>query len=209
MTAAKDDAVPIRSVVDDIIAAKTIKYLDASVFMDGVAYSEAEALRLQALEARHAEKAVSGTDDGAYSLKSMVPSIEEDLAEALERLKGSKVTFRFEALPATDYDDLIAAHPSDDDDYAWDLESFPLALIASACKLVTGPGIGADHLTLGEVERLEKELDKAQFGGLFAAALQVQTRPAEPFTYAATGPTSSSGLRSTTALSKGSRTPGS
>jgi hypothetical protein len=210
MTAAKDDATPIRSVVDDIIAARTIKYQDASVFMDGEAWSEAEALRLQALEARQAEKvAGSVTDEGAYPLRSAVPALEDDLEGALERLKASKVTFRFEALPAIEYDDLVAAHPSDDDDYAWDLEAFPLALIAASCRQVTGPGIGADHLTLGEVERLEKELDKAQFGGLFAAALQVQTRPAEPFTYAATGPTSSSGSRSTIASNRESRTPGS
>ncbi len=205
-----EEATPITSVVDDIIAARTVKYLDADVFMDGEAWSEAEALRVQALHARQAEKAAgSGTDDGAYSLKSPVPGIEAELEEALERLKASKVTFRFHALPANDYDALVAAHPSAADEYAWDIEAFPPALIAAACKSVKGPGIGADHLTLGEVERLEQELDKAQFGALFEAALQIQTREAQPFTYAATGPTSSSGSRSTIAANRDSRTPGS
>lgn len=210
MTAAEDEgATPIKSVVDDIIAARTIKYQDADVFMDGEAWSEAEALRVQALAARKAEGAVSGTDDAAYPLTSPVPAIEAELEAALERLKASKVTFRFYALPAHDYDDLVAAHKSDDDEYAWDVGSFPPALIAAACRLVRGPGIGADHLTLKEVERLEQELDKAQFGSLFLAATLAQTRAAQPFTYAATEPISSSGLRSTIAASGESRTPGS
>ncbi len=204
-----EEATPITSVVDDIIAARTIKYQDAEVFMDGEAWSEAEALRVQALEARRTEKAGNGPDDTAYSLHSPVPALEADLEKALERLKASKVTFRFTALPANDYDALVAAHPSADDEYAWDVEAFPPALIAAACKAVKGPGIGADHLTLGEVERLEQELDKAQFGALFAAALQAQTRAAQPFTYAATGPTSSFDLKSTTAGTRESRTPGS
>ncbi len=205
-----EEATPITSVVDDIIAARTIKYQDADVFMDGEAWSEAEALRVEALHARQAEKAAgNGTDDTAYSLHSPVPALEAELEEALERLKASKVTFRFHALPANDYDALVAAHPSADDQYGWDIDAFPPALIAAACKSVKGPGIGADHLTLGEVERLEQELDKAQFGALFAAALQIQTRAAEPFTYAATGPISSSGSRSTIAANKESRTPGS
>ncbi len=199
----------VTSVVDDIIAARTIKYQDAEVFMDGEAWSEAEALRLQALEARRTEKGEAGGDDTAYSLKSPVPGIEAELAEALERLKASKVTFRFLSLPANDYDDLVDAHQSDDDEYAWDIDTFPPALIASSCGKVWGPGVAADHLTLEEAERLEKELDKAQFGALFQAASQAQTRAAEPFTYAATGSISSSGSRSTIAANRESRTPGS
>lgn len=204
-----EEATPITSVVDDIIAARTIKYQDAEVFMNGEAWSEAEALRLQALEARRAEKAAAGTDEGAYPLKSPVPAIEAELEEALERLKASKVTFRFLALLPTDFDDLVAAHKSDDEEYGWDVESFPPALIAAACSSVRGPGIAADHLTLKEAERLEKELDKAQFGALIHAASQAQTRAAEPFTYAATEPISDSGSSSTIAANKGSRTPGS
>ncbi len=209
MTAAEEATPIVTSVVDDIIAARTIKYQDAEVFMDGEAWSEAEALRLQALEARRTEKADAGGDDTAYSLKSPVPAIEGDLAAALERLKASKVTFRFLALSADDYDDLVDAHQSDDDDYAWDIVTFPPALIASSCGKVWGPGVGADHLTLEETERLEKELDKAQFGALFQAASQAQTRAAEPFTYAATGPISSTDSRSTIAANRDSRTPGS
>jgi hypothetical protein len=204
-----EEATPITSVVDDIIAARTIKYQDAEVYLDGEAWSEAEALRVQALEARRAEKAASGSDDGAYSLKSPVPALEAELDEALERLKASKVTFRFLSIPANDYDALVAAHPSDDDEYAWDIESFPPALIAASCGPVRGPGIGADHLTLKEVERLEQELDKAQFGALFQAATAAQIRTAQPFMYAATGPTSSTDSRSTTAANRESRTPGS
>jgi hypothetical protein len=204
-----EEATPITSVVDDIIAARTIKYQDAEVFMDGEAWSEAAALRLQALEARRAEKADAGADESAYSLKSPVPAIEAELDEALERLKASKVTFRFYAVPAHEYDDLVAAHPSPDDEYGWDIDTFPPALIAAACGRIWGPGIGAEHLTLEEAERLEKELDSAQFGALFQAASQAQTRTAEPFTYAATEPISSSGSSSTTAANRESRTPGS
>ncbi len=205
-----EEATPITSVVDDIIAARTIKYQDADVFMDGEAWSEAEALRLQALHARQAEKAAgSGTDDSAYSLQSPVPAIEADLEKALDRLKASKVTFRFMALPAHEYDDLVASHKSKDDQYGWDIETFPPALIASSCGQVRGPGIAADHLTLEETLRLEKELDTAQFGAMFQAASQAQTRTAEPFTYAATEPILSSGSSSTIAANRESRTPGS
>lgn len=208
MTAASDEGAP-RSVVDAIIANATRKYQDADVFMDGAAWSEAEALRLQAVTARNAEKIASGPDDKAYDLKSPVPRIEAELADALERLKASRITFRMYGIPAHVYDDLVAAHKSKDDEYAWDVDTFPLALIAVSCGMVKGPGVDADHLTLDEVERLEAELDKAQFGSLFAAALQVQQRPAEPFTYAATGPTSSTGLKSTTAVSTVPRIAGS
>ncbi len=200
---------PIRSVVDEIIAARTEKYQDAHVYLDGEAWAEAEALRLRALEARNAEKAAAGPDDTAYDLKSPVPAIEADLAEALERLKASRLTVRFYPLGAVDYDALVAAHPSTDDDYAWDIDTFPAALIASSCGPITGPGFTAEGMSLEEVERLEGELDKGQFGSLLAAALQIQTRPAEPFMYAATGPISSTGSRPITASSGDSRTPGS
>ena len=208
MNAARDEAAP-RSVVDAILDAKTRKYQDAEVFMDGEAFSEAEALRLRAIEASNAERAAAGGDEKAYSLKSPVPQLESDLAEALERLRDSRVTFRFYGLGANTYDELVAAHKSADDEYAWDTDTFPPALIAASVGMVKGPGVDADHLTLDEVERLEQGLDKAQFGTLFAAAMQVQTRAAEPFTFAATTPTSATGLRSTTPLSAGNRTPGS
>ena len=135
MTAATDEAP--RSVVDDILAAKTRKYQDAEVFMDGAAWSEAEALRLEAITARTAEKAAAGEDDKAYSLKSPVPALEAELDKALERLRASRIVFRFYAVPANSYDDLVAAHPSDDDEYAWDPDTFPPALIAASCGMVT------------------------------------------------------------------------
>ncbi len=207
MTAATDEAP--RSVVDDILEARTRKYQDAEVFMDGAAWSEAEALRLRAIEATNAEKRNAGQDDKAYSLKSPVPALEAELAKALDRLRASRIVFRFYAVPAHDYDALVAAHPSTDDDYAWDIDTFPAALIASSCGPITGPGFTAEGMSLEEVERLEGELDKGQFGSLLAAALQIQTRPAEPFMYAATGPTSSTGSRPITASSGDSRTPGS
>lgn len=206
---ATTEPTPIRSVVDEIIAARTEKYQDAHVYLDGEAWAEAEALRLAALEARNAEKAAAGGDEKAYDLRSPVPAIEADLAEALERLKASRLTVRFLPLAAGDYDDLVDAHPSTDDEYAWNIATFPPALIASSCGPITGPGFTAEGISLEEVERLERELDKGQFGSLFAAALQIQSRPAEPFTYAAIGPTSSTGSRQITALSGASRTPGS
>ncbi len=207
MTAATEEAP--RSIVDDILDAATRKYQDAKVFMDGAAFSEAEALRLQALEARQVEKAAAGQDDSAYDLHSPVPGIEAKLQEALDRLRASQVTFRFYALPANDYDALVDAHPSGNDDYGWDPETFPAALIASSCGMVRGPGVDADHLTLEEANRLEGGLDKPQWGTMLAAALAAQTRAAEPFTYAASGPTSGTDSKSTTAANKVSRIAGS
>lgn len=55
------------------------------------------------------------------------------IAAVRERMKRSEVEFRFRALGAQAWSDLIAAHPSKNKNEAWDPETFPQALLAQCC----------------------------------------------------------------------------
>ena len=198
-----------RSLVDQIVAKKTDKFAEAAVFLDGQAWSEAESLRALIVETRRKEITDSGMDTLAYPLQSAIPDLERQLMELLTDLRGSEVLFTFSALPDDAYDALLNAHPNDDPELLWG-DDYPTALIAATCTKVVGPDMDYDGVTVEEVEALRGVFDRAQFGVLFKATNELQTKPPAPFTYAATGRGRGSEQNSTTASeSKESHTAGS
>ncbi len=199
-----------RSLVEAIVARRTEKFATGTVYLDGAAWSEAEALRTEAVEARRVDLIQSGTNPGAYSLESDIPGLERRLMERLAALEASAVVFTFHALPADAYDELVNAYPSTDPDLLWN-DDFPAALIAATCQGVEGPDeIAGDSITVDEVEALQGVFDKAQFAVLFRATNELQVKPPAPFTYAAIATIPVSEQKSTTASGNGeSRTPGS
>ncbi len=198
-----------RSLVEAIVAKKTDKFAEASVYLDGQSWSEAESLRTLIAETRRKEITETGTDALAYPLQSAIPDLEKQLLELLAGLRGSEVLFTFSALPDDAYDALLNAHPNDDPELLWG-DDFPTALIAATCMKVVGPDMDYDGVTVEEVEALRGVFDRAQFAGLFKAAYELQRDAPAPFTYAATARGRGSEQNSTTASeSKESHTAGS
>jgi len=56
-----------------------------------------------------------------------------DLDTVIELMRSNEVTFRFRKIPDKEYSDLVAAHPSEDEDEAWNADTFPPALVAASC----------------------------------------------------------------------------
>lgn len=198
-----------RSLVEQIVAAKTDKFAEASVYLDGQAWADALALRALIAETRRSEIMESGPDALAFPLQSAIPGQERQLMELLAGLESSEVVFTFAALPHDAYETLLDAHQDDDPDNLWG-DDFPVALIAATCTKVRGPDMAYDQVTVEEVEALRGVFDRAQFGGLFKATYELQSEAPAPFTYAATAKTRGSEQSSTGASdSKASHTAGS
>ncbi len=198
-----------RTLVQAIVAAKTEKFAEAKVYLDGEAWSDAEALRAVIVDVRRQEITQTGNNALAYPLDSALPGLERQLMELLATLEASEVVFTFSALPDDAYDALLNAHPNDDPDLLWG-DDYPTALIAATCIKVAGPDMDYEGVTVEEVEALRGVFDRAQFGVLFKATNELQTKPPAPFTYAATAKGRGSGQNLTTASdSEESPTPGS
>ena len=198
-----------RTLVQAIVAAKTEKFAEAKVYLDGEAWSDAEALRAVIVDVRRQEITQTGNNALAYPLDSALPGLERQLMELLATLEASEVVFTFSALPDDAYDALLNAHPNDDPDLLWG-DDYPTALIAATCIKVAGPDMDYEGVTVEEVEALRGVFDRAQFGVLFKATNDLQTKAPAPFTYAATAKTRGSEQNLTTATApEESPTPGS
>ena len=198
-----------RSLVEKIVAKRTEKFAEGKVYLDGQAWSEAQTVRALIVETRRSEIMDSGTDALAYPLESAIPGLERQLMELLAGLESSEVVFTFAALPDDAYESLLNAHPNDDPDLLWG-DDYPTALVAATCIKVAGPDMDYDGVTVEEVEALRGVFDRAQFGVLFKATNDLQTKAPAPFTYAATAKTRGSEQNSTTATDpEESRIPGS
>lgn len=88
--------------------------------------------------------------------------LESELDEVRQLMKSSEVELRFRALPPQEYSDLVAAHPSDDPDQAFDAESFDPALVA-ACSL-------EPRMTVAEVNELYENLNRHSRSLIWSAA---------------------------------------
>lgn len=79
-----------------------------------------------------------------------------EAAKLREQVDAASVTFTLKGLPRGEYRRLEKAHPSADDDGAWNTDTFPEALVR-AC--LVEPGVSADEplfdvLTSGEADKL-------------------------------------------------------
>lgn len=104
-----------------------------------------------------------------------VEAAEAALAAARDALTAATYTFTFAALSAKERSDLIAAHPSDDKDAAWNAETLPPALVAACC---------ADPaMSDSDAAELMNRLSEGDRAALFNAAWSVNyERTPVPFT---------------------------
>jgi hypothetical protein len=101
------------------------------------------------------------------SIADAHPGIEiaKRIKEARERMTAAEVPFTFRALGAKAWSDLVAEHPSDKPDEAWDDESLAPALVA-ACSV-------DPVMTPDDVEALWEQLNLGQRQELINAAWSV------------------------------------
>lgn len=118
-----------------------------------------EAERLQAEITR-----VSGEDWEPSSIADRHPArdLAEQLAAVNKQIKTASVDFRFRYIGDKAYSDLLAEHPSDNDNEAFNSETFPRALIAACC---IDPVMSVD-----QVGELFETLSQGDIKELFDAA---------------------------------------
>lgn len=188
------------SVIDRILADRKDATRTVVLYLDGEAWSESIILRDRIAALRATEP---------RGLVSEVPGLERELSELLDELEASKVEVTFTALPEAKYQALLDAHPPKDDQWQWDPELFPTALIAAACVEVAQGDDTEPGMTIEQANQLRGVLPHKEWEELFAGAWMVQQERPRPFTYAATRRTSVGELNSSIASSLASLTPGS
>ncbi|GAA2484575.1 hypothetical protein GCM10010406_21050 [Streptomyces thermolineatus] len=133
-------------------------------------------------EVERLEAELARLNDGwqPTSLGSANPKekLAKQIAAARERIAKSAVDFRLRALGDKAWSDLVAAHPSDKRDEAWDPTTFPAALIAACC---VDPA-----MTVEQVHQLFDGLNFGQREALTSGALEVNgDATAVPFSISA------------------------
>lgn len=100
------------------------------------------------------------------------------IATIRARMQKAQVEFRFRALGATAWSDLLAAHPSENKNEAWNTKTFPIALLAASC---IDPAMTPEQATT-----LCEQLNEGQRLDLHAAAWEVnQGATSVPFSVSA------------------------
>ncbi|WP_327378015.1 hypothetical protein OG393_31055 [Streptomyces sp. NBC_01216] len=101
------------------------------------------------------------------SMADQHPGIElaERISAAREQMRAAEVSFTFRALGRLEWSDLVAQHPGQTADEAWDSKTLPLALV-SACAI-------DPVMTPEQVDDLFETLNEAQRQQLIEAAWQV------------------------------------
>jgi hypothetical protein len=117
--------------------------------------------------AADADRAVAALDVLDRRRPGVVDSTErsqlvKELEEIRELMQSSEVTFRFRALPAKEYSDMIAAHPSPVPGVKVDATSLQPDLIARCCI--------EPAMTRGQVDQLLDRLNEQQRDELFGGA---------------------------------------
>ena len=93
--------------------------------------------------------------------------VDAEIADVREQMAGRTHAFTFRALPAKAWSDLLAAHPDPGKTRAFNVDTFPLALVAACC---------ADpQMDAGQAGRLFDALNEGARSLLFDAAWQVNT----------------------------------
>lgn len=114
--------------IKKILAAARARETTVAVCLAGDLAAEADRLT--------AELDRLGDPDAARSsLADVDPraALVADLDTVIELMRSNEVTFRFRKIPDKEYSDLVAAHPSEDENEAWHPDTFPPALVAAAC----------------------------------------------------------------------------
>lgn len=113
------------------------------------------------------------------------PAIRKRIDELNDQIDQSAQWFVFGEIPRYDYEKLLRQHPpkgANKDEYMWDPEGFPPALIAAASV--------DPKLSLDEATKLWRNLPRGEAGRLFQGALSPQLGPGDlPLASSGTGKT--------------------
>lgn len=155
----------------EILAAATLREESVELCVDGALNAQFEELQRELTDAL-AKAPTSLADGGAAAgIEAQMAKVRSDMAERT-------FAFRFRALGAKAWSDLRAAHPGrDGKGEAWNLETFPPALIAACCV--------DPQLDAAGVERLFEVLNQGQRDLLFQAAWDANQGSDVPFWRAA------------------------
>lgn len=116
----------------------------------------------------HDELAAAIMYDADHNEPPTSTEVHARIEEAKAEADAATVTFKVQAIPATEWRRLVSEHPPADDDldgWRWDLETFPPAALAAACVDPVMDEVQAD--------RLAEALSNAQWEKLFGAVLAV------------------------------------
>lgn len=162
MTAAKKAAAQPLS-FEEIKAMAQPRETEARLCLAGDLAAKADQLaeQIEAASGRGAPSSLADVDPRA--------ALNAELDKVHAAMRAAEVTFRFRALGRVAYSDLMAAHPPRPgvaDDGAWNLETFPHALIAASCI--------EPVMTVEQVDQLAEVLNQRQRNELFNAAWAAQ-----------------------------------
>lgn len=100
------------------------------------------------------------------------------IAALRERMQKSVVGFELRALGDTAWSDLVAAHPSESKNEAWNPKTFPIALLAATCINPV--------MTIEQAQTLCEQLNEGQRADLHAGVWEVnQGATSVPFSVSA------------------------
>ncbi len=160
--------------IKEMMAAKTSARVDTPIQLDGAAAQRIDSLRE---EIREAHKA-----DLRENRNALAPGLRDELREMVEQAKGTQVIFTFESIGRLAWDAMVVAHPARAEDKkiekeaAWNLDTFPPALIAASCV--------EPEMTLEEATEIWEDPDWSgnELTRLFSTAWMVnQETPSIPF----------------------------
>lgn len=104
--------------------------------------------------------------------------IAKQIKAARERMRKAEVAFKFRAVGAKEWSDLLAAHPGKSREQIWDPETFPKALVGACC-------VDPEMLPT-QVEELFEVLNEGQRNDLMNAAYEVNAEATHvPFSVSA------------------------
>lgn len=146
--------------IDDVIAAASPVERVVSVCVAGKLVGEYEQLK------RELENSPGA---GRLGSSTRTTDIQARLVELEAEMQAATYDFRFRALPAKKWSDLLSAHPSKDKNRLFDVDTFVPAAIAACC--VEPAGMDDPE----KVEALVASLSTAQQGELFDGAWEVNT----------------------------------
>ncbi len=118
---------------------------------------------IEAAQARLREARLSAKAD---SLADEAPALEAELADVREAADTNALVFTFEALTAKALEDLISAYPTTEKDKAFNVHTFPPALLAASC-IKAGDD---DGLTGDEATKLWESFSAGDCEALYGAA---------------------------------------
>lgn len=159
MTAAKKAAAPLS--FEDVKAKARPRETEVTLCLAGDVAVQADRLAEQLeLAAAHAPSSLADVDPRR--------ELQAELDKVHKAMRDSEVVFRFRALGRVAYSDLLAAHPArpGTDDGAWNVDTYPHALIAATCL--------EPAMTVEQVEQLDELLNQRQRNELFDAAWRAQ-----------------------------------